>query len=95
MALDLIGMENYSFGYGLGKNCIIFGADLSSSPHANNKKNNILVLEQDFVQGIQKNCIKSILLKKIVSACIIMEQTVIHLLMVQKSISLKQKTLRL
>ena len=28
----------FSFGNGLGKNCIIFGADLSSSSHANNKK---------------------------------------------------------
>ena len=28
----------FSFGNGLGRNCIIFGADLSSSSHANNKK---------------------------------------------------------
>ena len=43
----------FSFGNGLGKNCIIFGADLSSSSsHANNNKNNILVLGKDFVQGI-------------------------------------------
>ena len=28
----------FSFGNGLGKNCIIFGAGLSSSSHANNKK---------------------------------------------------------
>ena len=65
MALDLIGMENYSFGYGLGKNCIIFGADLSSSPHANNKKNNILVLEKDFVQGINDTAIYTEKLHKI------------------------------
>ena len=47
-------------------------------------------------QFMQKNCVKSILLKKIknfVYVCIIMEQTVVYLLMVQKSISLKQKTL--
>ena len=37
---------------GFGRNCIIFGADLSSSSHANNKRNNILVLGKDFVQGI-------------------------------------------
>ena len=43
----------FSFGNGLGKNCIIFGADLrSSSAHDNNKKNNILVLGKAFVQGI-------------------------------------------
>ena len=28
----------FSLGNGLGKNCIIFGADLRSSSHANNKK---------------------------------------------------------
>ena len=28
----------FSFGNGFGKNCIIFGADLSSSLYANNKK---------------------------------------------------------
>ena len=43
----------FSFGNALGKICIIFGAELSSSSsHANNKKNNILVLGKDFVQRI-------------------------------------------
>ena len=28
------------------------GTDLANSPHANNKKNNILVLVKDVVQGI-------------------------------------------
>ena len=43
----------FNFGNRLGKNCIIFGADLrSSSSHANNQKNSILVLGKDFVQGI-------------------------------------------
>ena len=43
----------FSFGTsGLGRNCIHFGADLNSSSHANNKKNTILVLGKDFVQGI-------------------------------------------
>ena len=42
-----------SFGSkGFGRNCIILGVDMSSSSHANNKKNNILVLGKDFVQGI-------------------------------------------
>ena len=45
----------FSFGTsGFGRNCIIFGADLSSSSHTNNKKNYILVLGKDIVQGI--NC---------------------------------------
>ena len=38
----------FSFGNGLGRNCIIFGAD----SHDNNKKNNILVRGKNFVQGI-------------------------------------------
>ena len=42
----------FSFVNGFGRNCIIFGADLSSSQHANNKKSNILILGKDFVQGI-------------------------------------------
>ena len=57
---------NYS-GYGIGfdakgsfshpkggdaKTIITFGPDLSSSIHANNRKNNILVLGKDFIQGI-------------------------------------------
>ena len=43
----------FSFGNrGFGRNCIIFGVDLSSSSHANNNKNNILVLGKDFIQGI-------------------------------------------
>ena len=47
-----------SFGTrGFGRNCITFGADLSSSSHANNKKNNILVLGKDFVQGINDTTI--------------------------------------
>ena len=45
----------FSFGSrGFGRNCIIFGADLTSSSHANNRKNNILVLGKDFTQGV--NC---------------------------------------
>ena len=44
--------EEFSFGDGFGRNCIMFGANLSSSSHANNKKDNILVLGKDFVQGM-------------------------------------------
>ena len=44
--------ENFSFGNGYGRNCIIFGADLCSSVHAYNRKNNILVPGKDFIQGI-------------------------------------------
>ena len=56
-------------GRGFGRNCIIFGADMSSSSHANNRKSNIFVLGKDFVQRINgttiyvENYIQLILLK--------------------------------
>ena len=62
----------FSFGTKeFGKNCIIYGADLNNSSHANNRKNNILILGKDFIQGVngttimQKNFIQLILLKMI------------------------------
>ena len=46
-------LGEFSFGTrGFGRNVIIFGANMSSSVHANNKKNNILVLGKDLIQGI-------------------------------------------
>ena len=42
----------FSFGNRFGRNCIILGEDISSFSHANNEKNNILILGKDFVQGI-------------------------------------------
>ena len=42
---------------GFGKNVIIFGADMSSSAHANNKTRSILVLGKDFMQGIDDTTI--------------------------------------
>ena len=60
------GHGEFSFGNGLGRNCIIFGADLSSSSsHGNNKKNNILVLGKDFVQGTNSTTIYAEKLYKI------------------------------
>ena len=48
----------FSFGTrGFDRHCIIFGADLSSSVHANNKKSNVLVLGKDFIQGINDKTI--------------------------------------
>ena len=42
---------------GFGKNVIIFGADMSSSVHANNKTRSILVFGKDFMQGIDNTTI--------------------------------------
>ena len=36
----------------LGKYAIVFGTDMSSSSHANNKTRSILVLGRDFIQGL-------------------------------------------
>ena len=55
-----------SFGSrGFGRNCIMFGADLTNSLHANNKKNNILVLGKDFTQGVNGTTIYAEQLYKI------------------------------
>ena len=67
------------------------------------KKNSIIVLGKDLLQEINRTIYAEKLYKMNFTetflhynnACIIMEQTVIYLLMVQKSISLKQKTLKL
>ena len=61
--------ESFLHGDGnYGVNVIIFGADLSSSRHASNRANNILVLGKDFIQGTdgttiyEKKCIHLTLL---------------------------------
>ena len=51
IGFDSRGSFTHSSG-GYGRNVIIFGADLSSSKHANNKARSILVLGRDFIQGI-------------------------------------------
>ena len=47
----------FSFGNGFGRNVIIFGGDMSSSVHTNNKTRRILVLGKDFIQGIDNTTI--------------------------------------
>ena len=48
----------FSFGStGFGRNVIIFGLDMSSVVHANNKTKNILVLGKDFVQRLDNTTI--------------------------------------
>ena len=50
IGFDIIG--EFSFGNGFGRNVIILGVDMSSSVHANNRTNHILVLGKDFIQGL-------------------------------------------
>ena len=54
-----------AIGNGLGKSCIIFVADLSSSSSYANNKKNIFVLGKDFVQGINGTTIYAEKLYKI------------------------------
>ena len=49
--------REFSFGDGFGQNVIIFGADISSSVHANNITKNILDLGKDFTQGLDNTTI--------------------------------------
>ena len=68
--------EEFSFGNEFGRNVIIFGIDMSSSIHATNKTQNILILGTDFTQGLAnttiyaQSCIQSILLKLITKFCL-------------------------
>ena len=43
----------FSIGDEIGKNVIIFGVDMRSSPHIDNKKNNILILGKGNTQGLE------------------------------------------
>ena len=52
IGFDSKGTFSHPSGCSFGQNFIIFGADMSSSIHANNRANNILVLGKGFTQGI-------------------------------------------
>ena len=42
----------FSLGSEIGRNVIIFGVDMSSSPHIDNKKKDILILDKGSTQGL-------------------------------------------
>ena len=44
--------EKFPVGNGFGRNCIIFGVDMSSSVHVENKKKDILILREGPTQGL-------------------------------------------
>ena len=44
--------RKFSFGNGFGQKVIIFGVDISSSVHANNKTKSILVLGEGITQSV-------------------------------------------
>ena len=79
----MYGYSGYGIGFdrkssfsfpsnGFGQSVIIFGVDMSSSAHIDNKKNDIIILEKGSTQGLEhtltaEKCIQLILqwLKKI------------------------------
>ena len=52
MVLDLIE-KYFLLGNEIGRNCIIFGVDMSSFPHIDNKKKDILILSKGPTQGLK------------------------------------------
>ena len=75
-----------------GRNVLIFGVHEDSVIHANNKANNIFVMGDDFVQGIndtalyaEKIYILLNLVQNLYLVCIIIVITVIYLLTVNKN----------
>ena len=87
----------------MGWNFIIFGADKSSSVHVDNKGENILILVEGPTQGLDDTKLTAqihILLilhkqvKDLYYVYTLMETTNSYLLMLQKYINSKQKTLK-
>ena len=68
----------------LGKSVIIFGADVNSSVHIDNKNKDILILCGGPTQESDDT----------IEVCTIMEETVSYFLMLQKYVNSKQKTLK-
>ena len=92
--------SSFSFpGGGFGQNILIFGVDMSSSAHIDNKENAILVLGKRPTQGLEHTLtaekMYSLVLLWQKKFCTIEKQIVICLSIVQKFTHLKQKTLRL
>ena len=52
------GRSSLSEGSGFGKNVIIFGVDNSSSVHAGNRKNDVLILRKGPKNGVGDTTIK-------------------------------------
>ena len=86
---------------GFGQNVLIFGADMSSSIHIDNKKKDILVLGRGPTQGLESTLTAekrySINFTVTKKNCLSLDYngTNIYLSMVQKFVNLKQKILKL
>ena len=53
MELDLIEDQVFHLQFGFGQNVLIFGVDMSSSAHIDNKTKDVLVLEKGPTQGLE------------------------------------------
>ena len=93
----------YSVGDGFGRNVIIFGVDMSSSVHVDNKGKDILILGKGPTQGLGEHYL---ITEKMYSVnpthhrekyCLSLHYNGanIYLLILQKLLNLKQKILRL
>ena len=95
LGFDSTGQFSHPQG-GMARNIIIFGVDLSNSVHATNKTQNILILGHGLTQKVNNTTIYAEkMYSPNFSVYIIMVITVIYLLMVQKSLNLKLKNLKL
>ena len=88
----------FSFGNGFGRNCIIFGVDMSSSVHVDNKKKDILILGKGPTQGLDGTTLTAEKLYSInfteSNKKFYLSLYFNYLLMIQKFINLTQKILR-
>ena len=99
MELDLIE-EKVSSKF--RQNVLIFGVDMSSPAHTDNKKKKILVLGIGPTQGLEHTLTAEkmysinfmLQITNVVSVCITMGKIVTYLFMVQKYKNLKQKILK-
>ena len=58
MGVDSQRFYNHPSG-GIGRNVIIFGVDMSSSNNIANKKQNILILGKDTIQGLSEHLLSA------------------------------------
>ena len=83
----------------MGKIFIIFGADMNSSVHIDNKRKDILILDEGPTQGLDDTLL-TVEAKYLINfqdhkeVYTIMEATVSYLLMLQKYINSKQMILK-
>ena len=88
----------FSFGNGFGRNCIIFGVDMSSSVHVDNKKKDILILGKGPTQGLDGTTLTAEKLYSInfteSNKKFYLSLYFNYLLIIQKFINLTQKILR-